>query len=129
MEDNLKNKLRSIFTYDEDFYTICSIIGLIDLKNILLIGLTGSQAYGTNHERSDYDVRILYKQAKEQFFGIQPVIDGLFIVKSESEKKSLVNSKNVNPNNVFILNLDSIQKFRFYTKLCAFFSLSVNLIR
>jgi predicted nucleotidyltransferase len=97
-------RIQEKLVIEQDFNMLKSIINLLGEDNIIFIGVTGSQAYGTFHERSDYDFRIFYKLPNEYFYGIKKVIDSVFIVKSNEDKKNLVKSRNISAEIVTVIN-------------------------
>lgn len=97
-------RIQEKLVIEQDFNMLKSIINLIGEENIIFIGVTGSIAYGTNHEKSDYDFRIFYKLPKEYFYGIKKVYDSIFIVKDNKDKKNLIKTRNISSDTVVVIN-------------------------
>ena len=83
--------------------------------NIILLGLGGSYAYGTNNENSDIDIRGIYLPSKEEilcggFGGIsEQVVNEATDTTIYALGKMINLLSNVNPNTIELLGLDEDQ--------------------
>lgn len=83
--------------------------------NIILLGLGGSYAYGTNNENSDIDIRGIFKPRKEEILAYgfgnrsEQVVDNPTDTTIYALGKITELLLNCNPNTIEILGLDDDQ--------------------
>lgn len=82
---------------------------LKSIPDLLLVGLGGSFAYGTNVETSDLDVRGFYRNPLDELIGIKPDSEQMVDPNSDttiySFKKMMGLLSNCNPNTIELLGL------------------------
>ena len=109
MYENVKEALAS---KEYDFLRTNEHLG----DNIILLGLGGSYAYGTNNENSDIDIRGIYLNSKEELLGgaaaggiSEQVVNEPTDTTVYSFSKIIGLLMNCNPNTIEILGLDEDQ--------------------
>ena len=112
MYENIYEKLK---TSEYDFLQTEPCLG----NNIILLGLGGSYAYGTNNEKSDIDIRGIFLNSKEDilsgFVGAQPreqYTDETTDTTIYSFNKIINLLANCNPNTIEMLGLEKDQYLR-----------------
>lgn len=73
-------ELKDLLKNERDLKMALDTIELIKTKHkILFIGVVGSKAHGTDTEKSDFDIRIIYKTKSENFFSIYDKVNSIFL--------------------------------------------------
>lgn len=95
---------KMLLTEDYDFIRTNPHLG----KNIIMLGLGGSHAYGTNVEGSDVDIRGIALNTKDEILGgggFQQVVDETTDTTIYSLNKIITLLSNCNPNTIEMLGL------------------------
>ena len=84
-KEKLFTRLHSMLSDDRDYQMATSMFNLMSFDNILFVCMVGSHAHGTNTDKSDIDIKVVYKLPMERFSSIYREYDGIEIFREHKD--------------------------------------------